>query len=121
MLGHLKLGTQVTFVLYLINQVPYPDGPIITSRDEDIFERVRSQTPDPPVSVSIDHGVGGSVLLSNLNDLSVFGSHQDFTLDENGGRGSDSPPEAETKGSYSFRWRTALTFPLQTERTFSTG
>lgn len=66
--------------MYLVNQVPYPDGPIITSRDEDIFERVRSQTPDPPMSVSIDHGVGGGVLLSNLNDLPVFGSHQDFTL-----------------------------------------
>lgn len=65
---------------HLVGQVPYPNGAVIAGRDEDVFEGVSSQTPDPSLSVPIDHGVGGSVLLSNLNDFAVFGSHQDFSL-----------------------------------------
>lgn len=67
---------------YLISQVPYSDGPVIAGGDEDVFERVTCQTPDPSLSVSVDHGVGGSVLFSNLYDLPILGSHQDFTLSE---------------------------------------
>lgn len=69
---------------YLISQVPDSDGPIIAGRDEDIFERMSCQTPDSSLSVSVDHGVGGSILFSNFYDLSIFGSHQDFTLDDRG-------------------------------------
>lgn len=65
---------------YLVSQVPYSDGPIIAGGDEDVFERVSGQTPDSSLGVSVDHGVGGGVLLSNFDDLTVFGSHQDFTL-----------------------------------------
>lgn len=68
--------------LYLISQVPYSDGPVITGRNEDVFERVSCQTPDPSLSVSINHSVGCSVLFSNLYNLSIFGSHQDLTLDQ---------------------------------------
>lgn len=41
---------------------------------------MRGQTPDPSLRVSVDHGVGGSILLPYLDDLSIFGSHQYFTL-----------------------------------------
>lgn len=70
----------------LISQVPDADGPVVTSGDEDVFERVSGQTPDPPLSVSVDHGVGGSVLLSNLDDLAVFGPNQDLTLHHQRGK-----------------------------------
>lgn len=70
--------------LYLISQVPYSNGPVVTGRNEDVFERVSCQTPDPSLSVSVDHSVGCSVLFSNLYYLSIFGSHQDLTLDRYG-------------------------------------
>lgn len=77
-----EVGRHHSSTPYLISQVPYSDGPVIAGGDEDVFERVTCQTPDPSLSVSVDHGVGGSVLFSNLYDLPILGSHQDFTLSE---------------------------------------
>lgn len=54
------------------------------------------QTPDSSLSVSVDHGVGGSVLFSHLDDLSVFGSHQDFTLDDRS-KEENQPPYLQHK------------------------
>lgn len=70
---------------YLVSQVPDPDGAVVAGGDEDIFEGVSRQTPDSSLSVSVDHRVGRCVLLSDLDDLPVFGSHQDFTLDDEHG------------------------------------
>lgn len=111
--------------LHLISQVPYPDGPVVAGGDKDVFEGMGCQTPDAPLSVSVDHGVGGRVLLSHLYDLAIFGAHQDFTLDH-----QDRGDESEGLGKGFTLSVTELhmeegardrTFPLQTDRTFSTG
>ncbi len=75
--------TPLPTIPHLIGQVPDADGSIIAGGNEDVFGGVCGQTPDASLCVSVYHGVGGGVLLSNLDDLAILRSHQDLSLPSN--------------------------------------
>ena len=66
--------------IHLVGQIPDAYGSVITGGDEYVFGGVGSQAPDLPLHVAVDHDVGGSVLLSHLDHLSILRPHQDLTL-----------------------------------------
>lgn len=67
-------------MLYLVGQVPYADGAVVASGDEQVFRGVGGQAPDLALHVTVDQDVGRSVLLPHLNDLTILCAYQYLTL-----------------------------------------
>lgn len=66
----------------LLWDVPQPHGTVLCSRQKHVSGRMRAQTPDRPVHVSIHQDVARCILLPDLNDLRIPGSDKDFPLTE---------------------------------------
>lgn len=67
-------------MLYLVGQVPYADGAVVASGDEQVFRGVGGQAPYLALHVTVDQDVGRSVLLPHLNDLTILCAYQYLTL-----------------------------------------